>query len=78
MHTFLATVQFTNIPVSRIKKKEKKSQNPQFVLASYCLNKDFAFTISLKKTQLMGQEHPPPISLEDYELETVHESVYLG
>ena len=37
-------------------------------------------TISLKKTQVMSQdvEHPSSISIADYELEAVHEFVYLG
>ena len=40
----------------------------------------FGLTISLKKTQVMGQgvEEPPSIHIQDYELETVHEFMYLG
>ena len=40
----------------------------------------FGLTISLKKTQVMGQgvQKPPSIHIQDYELETVHDFVYLG
>ena len=40
----------------------------------------FGLTISLKKTQVMGQDvdEPPSVSITDYELEAVHEFVYLG
>ena len=41
---------------------------------------DFSLTISLKKTNVMGQgvENPPSISISDYELEAVHQFTYLG
>ncbi|XP_069170405.1 uncharacterized protein [Procambarus clarkii] len=40
----------------------------------------FRFTISLKKTQVMGQgvDSPPNISISDYKREVVHDFVYLG
>ena len=42
--------------------------------------KDFGLTISQKKTQVMGQGvvDPPTITISEYQLETVHEFVYLG
>ena len=42
--------------------------------------RDFGLTISLKKTQVMGQDvdSPPTISISDHELEVVHDFVYLG
>ncbi|XP_063596220.1 uncharacterized protein LOC134773073 [Penaeus indicus] len=42
--------------------------------------RDFGLTISLKKTQDVGQDvnSPPSISISDYELEVVHDFVYLG
>ena len=41
---------------------------------------EFGLTISQKKTQVMtqGVEAPPCIKIEEYELEAVHEFVYLG
>ena len=41
---------------------------------------DFGLTISLKKTQVMGQDidSPPAISISDYELDVIHDFVYLG
>ena len=41
---------------------------------------DFGLTISPKKTQVIGQyvEQPTSLSIADYELEAVHEFVYLG
>ena len=41
---------------------------------------DFGLTISLKKTQVMGQDvdFPPAISTNDQELDVVHDFVYLG
>ena len=41
---------------------------------------DFGFTISVKKTQVMGQDVDvlPFISIHEYELEAVHEFAYLG
>ncbi|XP_069194155.1 uncharacterized protein [Procambarus clarkii] len=40
----------------------------------------FGLTISLKKTQVMGQgvDFPLDISISDYKLEVVHDFVYLG
>jgi len=42
--------------------------------------KDFGLTISLKKTNVMGQglEAPPSITIEDYELEAVNQFTYFG
>ena len=47
-------------------------------LADAC--EDFGLTISPKKTQVIGQyvEQPTSLSIADYELEAVHEFVYLG
>ena len=41
---------------------------------------DFSLTISLKKTQVMGQhvDSPPAISINDHELDVIHDFVYLG
>ena len=41
---------------------------------------DFGLTISLKKTQVMGQDtdSPPAISINDNELDVIHDFVYLG
>ena len=41
---------------------------------------DFGLTISLKKTQVMGQyvDSPPVITINDHELDVVHDFVYLG
>ena len=41
---------------------------------------DFGLTISLKKTQVMGQgmDSPPSITTSTQELEIVHDLVYLG
>ena len=41
---------------------------------------DFGLTISLKKTQVMGQgeDSPPSITISTQELEVVHDFVYLG
>ena len=41
---------------------------------------DFGLTISLKKTQVMGQDvdSPPAISINDHELNVIHDFVYLG
>ena len=41
---------------------------------------DFGLIISLKKTQVMGQDtdSPPAISINDHELEIIHDFVYLG
>ena len=41
---------------------------------------DFRLTISLKKTQIMGQgtENIPSITISDYKLEAVHQFTYLG
>lgn len=43
-------------------------------------SKDFALTISLKKTNVLGQNTPAPpaISIDNYMLETVHQFTYLG
>ena len=40
----------------------------------------FGLTISQKKTQVMGQDvdTPPDIRISDYQLEVVHDFVYLG
>ena len=42
--------------------------------------KDFGLTISLKKTNVLGQgtESPPIITIDDYELDVVHHFTYLG
>ena len=42
--------------------------------------KDFGLTISLKKTNVMGQdtEAPPFITIDDYELDAVSQFTYLG
>ena len=42
--------------------------------------RDFGLTISLKKTQVMGQDTdcPPAISINDHELDVIHDFVYLG
>ena len=41
---------------------------------------DFGLTVSLKKTQVMGQgmASPPPITISIQELEVVHDFVYIG
>ncbi|XP_076058527.1 uncharacterized protein LOC143035545 [Oratosquilla oratoria] len=41
---------------------------------------DFALTISLKKTNVLGQDTPAPpvITIDVYELDTVHQITYLG
>ena len=41
---------------------------------------DFGLTISLKKTQVMGQDtdSAPAISINDHELDVIHDFVYLG
>ncbi|XP_050707960.1 uncharacterized protein LOC126993145 [Eriocheir sinensis] len=41
---------------------------------------DFGLTISLKKTQVMGQDvdQPPDIRIADHRLDVVHDFVYLG
>ena len=41
---------------------------------------DFGLNISLKKTQVMGQDtdSPPAISINDHELDVTHDFVYLG
>ena len=41
---------------------------------------DFGLTISLKKTQVMGQDtdSPSAISINDHELDVIHDFVYLG
>ena len=42
--------------------------------------RDFGLTISLKKTNVLGQdtETPPAITIDDYELDAVHHFTYLG
>ena len=42
--------------------------------------KDFELTISLKKMNVLGQstETPPSITIDDYELDVVHQFTYLG
>ena len=42
--------------------------------------KDFGLTISLKKTNVLGQETeaPPVITIDDYELDAVCQFTYLG
>ena len=42
--------------------------------------KDFGLTISLKKTNVLRQstETPPSITIDDYELDAVHQFTYLG
>ena len=42
--------------------------------------KDFGLTISLKKTNLLGQDvdTPPVITFDNYILEVVHQFTYLG
>ena len=39
---------------------------------------EVGLTISLKKTQVMGQDSPPVISINDHELDVVHDFVYPG
>ena len=41
---------------------------------------DFGLTINLKKTQLMGEDVdcPPAISINDHELDVIHDFLYLG
>ena len=41
---------------------------------------DFRLTISLRKTQAIGQDvvSPPAISINDHELDVIHDFVYLG
>jgi len=42
--------------------------------------RDFGLTISLKKTNVLGQrtKSPPVVTIDDYELGTVHQLTYLG
>ena len=42
--------------------------------------KEFGLTISLKKTNVLGQDtpSPPTITIDNYELDVVHEFTYLG
>lgn len=42
--------------------------------------KDFGLTMSLKKTNVLGQrtEAPPGVIIDDYVLEVVHDFTYLG
>ena len=42
--------------------------------------RDFALTISLKKTNVLGQDvdTPPVTTIDNYQLEVVHEFTYLG
>ena len=42
--------------------------------------KDFGLIISLKKTNVLGQDIPAPpvITIDDYELEVIHQFMYLG
>jgi len=42
--------------------------------------RDFGLTISLKKTKILGQgtETPPAITIDDHELDAVHQFTYLG
>ena len=42
--------------------------------------KDFRLIISLKKTNILGQDIPAPpvITIDDYELEVIHQFTYLG
>ena len=42
--------------------------------------KDFELIISLKKTNVLGQDIPAPpvITINDYELEVIHQFTYLG
>ncbi|XP_048759445.2 uncharacterized protein LOC125669044 [Ostrea edulis] len=42
--------------------------------------KDFGLTISLKKTNIIGQDTPTPpvITIDNYELKVVHQFTYLG
>ena len=42
--------------------------------------KDFGLTISLKKTNVLSQdvETPPTITIDDHQLEVVHQFTYLG
>ena len=42
--------------------------------------KDFGLIISLKKTNILGQDIPAPpvITIDDYELEVIHQFTYLG
>jgi hypothetical protein len=42
--------------------------------------REFSLTISLKKTEMMGQnvDNPPEITISNYVLEVVHQFTYLG
>ena len=53
-------------------------QQPMTRFSDAC--QDFGLTISLKKTQIMGQDFdfPPAISINENELAVTHDFVYLG
>jgi hypothetical protein len=56
--------------------EELQSLMNRFSMAS----KDFGLTISLKKTNVLSQDTPtaPVITIDDYQLEVVHQFTYLG
>ena len=56
--------------------EELQSLMNRFSMAS----KDFGLTISLKKTNVLSQDTPtaPVITIDDYQLEAVHQFTYLG
>ena len=57
---------------------EEELQRPMQSFTVTC--EDFGLTVSLSKTQVMGQDvdAPPSISIHEYELKAVHEFAYLG
>ena len=57
------------------------AEDLQQLMTRFCdACQDFGLTISLKKTQVMEQnvDSPPVISINDHELDVVHDFVYLG
>ena len=57
---------------------EKDLQDLMDCFAKAC--EDFGLTISLKKTNILGQDttDPPSITINDYQLDVVHNFTYLG
>ena len=58
--------------------KEAELQSMMDCFSQAC--KEFGLTISLKKTNVIGQDTPAPpvITIDNYELDVVHEFTYLG